>query len=803
MTAEIEAPEGAHENRLRYKVQLAEDLWLRLLHVKWSDEGFGLLRRMVADLAQEAARGHSGRLREVAEHAASFFSECDLGARHLSGAEKVRISALVEGLLQALTAESAAEAVGPPPRPSAPAQTVALVTLDRELSRQLGIELREAGFEVELYERIEDAALELEGRPPAAVAVELPEYDGFRGRLRAVAALHARLRSAVLLLICGRGDLAARLAALKAGADGFFCRPVEADSFLERLRMALGRGDRRMGRLLLLSSDRQRAEHIGTVMGERGIGCEILDKPVQLLQAMYRYEPDLVLVDRSLEGVSGVEVARLVRQHDVFCELPLLFLVAHSGPDDQLSLLRAGADDVLPADAPDELLVVAALNRLQRIREALRRQRLLSGQDSVARLANRRRFLADMEQVLPSVGISIPSLAVMLVSVDNFRTLREQAGLAASDRLLVQAGRRLRRILRPGHLLARYGDAGFAVLMLGEPESAVRALAEQLGSHLQEQELDVAGRSFVLSTSVGAALTEESDQAAVSLVEQAELALVLAREQEPRVHVHNPRRDHEARLQRDRDLGDEIRESLQLGRARLLFQPIASLREGSEPRYEVLLRLRDHAGADILPETVLGVAERRGFTAAVDRWVIARTIELLSAQLANGRSPEMFVNICADSLRDPELLRWLSQQLRAHPQEASRLVFEVSEEAALASVREVSALFRTVRELGSGSSLDHFGRSQDSVATLRRLPVSYVKLDSRSLGAVARDLELRDRVRDLAKRAQQLGVSVVASEVEDPATLAVLWRLDVDLAQGFFLQEPYGELAYDFSGRYL
>jgi diguanylate cyclase (GGDEF)-like protein len=798
VTAEQDAAGVDSTQRLRYKAHLAEDLWLRLLHVKWSDEGFDLLRRMATDVAQEAERGPGGRLQDVAEHASRFIAECDLTRRHLTGAEKVRISALVDGLIQALPAEAAADSATVKAF-AGPARMVSLVTLDRELSRHLGSELRDAGFDVEFYESIESAVLKLEDNPPAAVVVDLPEYDGFTTRLKAVAAMHFRLQPSVLLLICGRGDLSARLAAIKAGAKGFFCRPVEADQFLERLRATLGSGERPQGRLLFLTGNEKRAERIREVMRAGGIRCEVLDKPVQLLQAMYRFEPNLVMVDGALEGVSGNHLVQLLRQHEVYCELPLLYLTTGAG-EEQLDLLSAGVDDVLPTDASDELLVLAASNRLQRIRESLRRQRMMSGQDSVAHLANRRRFLADVEQILPSVGISISSMAVMLVSVDNFRILRERSGLSASDRLMVQAGRRLRRLLRPGHMLARYGDAGFAVMVLEEPEESVRTLGEQLCGALQEQDVEVAGRSLMLTASVGAALTDEAEDSAVSMVEQAELALVLAREQDPRVHVHNPRRDQEARRQRDEALGDDIRESLQQGRATLLYQPIAGLQESSEPRYEVLLRLRDHTGAELLPETVLGVAARRGFTDAVDRWVIAHTMDLLSAQLAQGRSPEMFVNVCADSVRDANFVRWLSQQLRTHPQEATRLVFEISEEQALVGLRDVGRFFNSVRELGSGTSLDHFGRSQDSVAMVRRMPVNYVKLDGRILGGLVRDSEQRDRVRTLSSKLRELGISVVASEVEDPGTLAVLWRLDVELAQGLFLQEPYGELAYDFSG---
>jgi diguanylate cyclase (GGDEF)-like protein len=801
-TDPVDRGQDGRLRRLAHKVHLIEDLWSRIQHVRWSEESFGLLRRMVADLDQVIAKSSLDRLREVTAHLNSMLSNCDVRGRLLSGAERVRIGALVEGLSQA-TPEASRER----PQASRPravqlqtAPIVALISANAEFGHHLLSELHEAGYRARRHQTWDEACLSLQETPPDALVVELSAMGIRQATIGGVAKALSRLeRPPALLFISERSDLAARLAAVQAGSSGFFVRPFEVDLLLDRLRTALHTEGKLGERVMIVDDDPDMADRISTLLQSIGLETRVVSKTIQLLQALSRFEPDLLVLDVHLGDISGVDLARVVRQHEAFCELPILFVSVDGTRDRQLDLLVAGGDDFLPKPFDDQVLVATVANRLRRTRELNRRLKVLSGQDTVAHLANRRRFLADLEQMLPGVGITVPALSAMLVSVDNFAGLREKAGLAGTDRIMVQAGRRLRRVLRPGDVLARYGDSGFALMTTGQDEHEVKEVGESIGRILEERDFEVGGRAFMVTTSIGACLIDEAMGDAAGLMELTEVAVAQAREQAVRIHIHNPRRDRDAQLARDREIADLIRDAVDEKRATLLYQPIVALGDSSVERYEVLLRLREPGGQELLPETIFAVAERHHLAADLDRFVFDRALQLLEQQRNAGKRCELFVNVSHGSLVDDDLHAWLSERVRVRPADAPSLLFELSEDLVVQDLRVAQRFVALVRKIGCRVSLERFGLSSESAGLLERLEVDCVKLHNRLLAGLGKEPERLGEIQDLTSMVHGHGAEIIAAGVEDPATLACLWRTGVNYAQGYFLQEPYREMAYDFA----
>jgi EAL domain-containing protein (putative c-di-GMP-specific phosphodiesterase class I) len=118
------------------------------------------------------------------------------------------------------------------------------------------------------------------------------------------------------------------------------------------------------------------------------------------------------------------------------------------------------------------------------------------------------------------------------------------------------------------------------------------------------------------------------------------------------------------RIRHQQHLLEEIREAVQQQRMNLLFQPIVSLRGDTTERYEVLLRMRNREGWELLPETVFSLVKRHRIGMVLDRWVIAHSIRVLRERRAHGRSAILFINISPTILQDDELLNWLAGGLQ-------------------------------------------------------------------------------------------------------------------------------------------
>ena len=135
---------------------------------------------------------------------------------------------------------------------------------------------------------------------------------------------------------------------------------------------------------------------------------------------------------------------------------------------------------------------------------------------------------------------------------------------------------------------------------------------------------------------------------------------------------------------------------------------IRDRRGDTTERYEVLLRMRNRDGWELLPETIFGLVKRHRIGMVLDRWVIAHSIRLLRDRRAHGRAAILFINISPTILQDEELFNWLQSGLLKTEVPASSLVFELAETTAEVNRQTLLPFLRRLKELGCGLSLDHF-----------------------------------------------------------------------------------------------
>lgn len=152
------------------------------------------------------------------------------------------------------------------------------------------------------------------------------------------------------------------------------------------------------------------------------------------------------------------------------------------------------------------------------------------------------------------------------------------------------------------------------------------------------------------------------------------------------------------------------------------------------------------------------------------------------------------------TLQDKTLATWLRERLEQTGVEAQRIVFEVAESSAERSLRDMFGFLSGIKLLGCGFCLDRFGRGSDSLGLLKNLGADYVKLDMYFVSNLAKDAKKQAQLKELVQNLDLLGAATIVGGVEDVKTMPILWSLGIDLIQGFFLQHPFSEMSYDFSG---
>lgn len=226
-----------------------------------------------------------------------------------------------------------------------------------------------------------------------------------------------------------------------------------------------------------------------------------------------------------------------------------------------------------------------------------------------------------------------------------------------------------------------------------------------------------------------------------------------------------------------------IRDALDEDRMTLYSQPIIPL-TGGQPSHELLLRMVRRSGEIILPGSFLPVAEHYGLIAEIDRWVVVQAVRLAAC----GHRFEL--NLSAATIGHLDLLSIIEQQLRETGANPANLVFEITETALMHNVEAGEVLARGLTSMGCQFALDDFGTGFGSFTYLKRLPITYLKVDVDFVRDLATNRNNQHLVKAIVGLARDFGFETIAEGVEDAETLALVKEYGVNFAQGFHLGRP-------------
>jgi diguanylate cyclase (GGDEF)-like protein/PAS domain S-box-containing protein len=417
-------------------------------------------------------------------------------------------------------------------------------------------------------------------------------------------------------------------------------------------------------------------------------------------------------------------------------------------------------------------LVEGVLMDITGQRHAAESLRYHADHDVLTGLVNRRRFEEELERCGRCAG---GRGAVVILDVDHFKFVNDSLGHEAGDAVLRGVASSLRECVGAIGLPARLGGDEFAVLLPGAGEREARDLAIGLLHAVRSRTTRVP-----VTASAGISVFDAgTDQNPGDALVAADIALYEAKE-------HG--RDRVATFAGQKGLRltwvGRVRRAIEEERLVLHSQPIVELATGETVGEELLVRMLDEAGEIVPPAAFLPTAERFGLIRDIDRWVVARALELT----ATGRC--VSVNLSARSVSDPELTSAVEQGLAVSGADPALLVFEVTETAAAADMEEVRAFAERVQRLGCGLALDDFGTGFGSFMYLKHLPVGELKIDMEFVRHIVDSEADRRLVQSIVTIARGLDIRTVAEGVEDAATLDLLRRYGVDRAQGWHLARP-------------
>jgi EAL domain-containing protein (putative c-di-GMP-specific phosphodiesterase class I) len=235
-----------------------------------------------------------------------------------------------------------------------------------------------------------------------------------------------------------------------------------------------------------------------------------------------------------------------------------------------------------------------------------------------------------------------------------------------------------------------------------------------------------------------------------------------------------------------------INNALEEGRFELFRQTILPLQHTEEgAHYELLLRMRDEAGKIVAPDNFITAAERYGITPSIDRWVIENAFRwLVSEADERARLSMCSINLSGQSLGDDKFLPYVIDQFHRSGLDATKICFEITETAAIASFSQANRFIHALKELGCKFALDDFGTGLSSFGYLKHFPVDFLKIDGSFVKEILHDPIDREMVRSINEIGHLTGKQTIAEFAENNEIINMLRSLGVDYAQGYGVSQP-------------
>lgn len=392
--------------------------------------------------------------------------------------------------------------------------------------------------------------------------------------------------------------------------------------------------------------------------------------------------------------------------------------------------------------------------------------------------------------------------ALLMIELDRGAALRGQFGDDAVRDFLTSVEQLLHANLTEPHALALCGDFTYAVLACHDEAKGLVELAEGVRRALEAHVVRAGGQAITSTASIGICVIDKQTTGAAQLMARAKSARDKAKAKGGnRISVacmpSTPSSEQGAAG--PDGWAAQLRGALAENRFRLVYQPVVNFHAEPSETYEILLRMLDEHGLEILPATFIPKAQERGLMPEIDRWVVKTAVETLLQRRNAGYDTRFFVKLSRASVDSAEFLPWLGALLRQTRLPGKSLILQLSEGDVAAHFGHAKDFMNRLTAMQCAVALDHFGAHKDSVALIRDLPVQYLKINGHLVQALSQGAESENRLRELVEPARAMGKITIATFVQDPYILSILWRCGVDYVQGFYFQPPEQSMAYDFS----
>ena len=414
----------------------------------------------------------------------------------------------------------------------------------------------------------------------------------------------------------------------------------------------------------------------------------------------------------------------------------------------------------------------------------------LGDHDALTSLINRQAFEGKLEEHIAFANRYGHQAALFHLDLIQFKFVNDSFGHEEGDQIIVKVSQIIQSMLEDTDVLGRLGGDEFGVVLPVADHESSEKMAERLVAAIDSHPFKIKDTTIHIGAAVGIVMFPDEGIHSGGLLARADAALNHAKEAGGNQYrFFGEKEDHIELMQNKINLERQIRKALDDELFVLHMQPIVNMDGGGISHYEALIRMV--SGDELIPpESFIDTAERYGLITQIDYWVVKRAIAIIQEQSQLGNEISLAVNLSGYDVGDLDFLHWIMDQLENAGNVAHKIIFEITETAAVKNMAQAGYFISTLKGMGCRFALDDFGVGFSSYRHLKQLEVDWVKIDGSFVRNIMQSHSDQIFVRSTVDIASSFNIKTVAEYIESDGTNKLLKELGVGYGQGYYLGRP-------------
>lgn len=410
--------------------------------------------------------------------------------------------------------------------------------------------------------------------------------------------------------------------------------------------------------------------------------------------------------------------------------------------------------------------------------------------DDLTELPNRNLLNDRLQQAIAHADRQNLKMAVLFIDIDQFKFINDSLGHQLGDELLQVLAKRLVSVLRTEDTVARFGGDEFVVLLPEVVEiSDVKTLANNLLGQIKKPYV-LSGHELMVTGSIGISLYPEDANDADDLIQLADSAMYLAKEQgRNNSQFYTP--EINEKIMRRLTLEKELRKALEHEQFVVFYQPKVDLTTNKITGMEALVRWQHPVLGLVPPMEFIPLAEETGLIIPLGEWVMLTACKQMKSW--ENQFPDlinMSINVSARQFWKNDFIEIIQKVLNQTGISAEKIEFELTETVVMNDIESAIQTMIAIKQLGVILSIDDFGTGYSSLNYLKQFPLDVLKIDRSFISDLESEHSDSAIIRSIIALAENFGLRVVAEGIEDAHQQQILTELGCHYGQGYYFSRP-------------